>query len=153
MCPTTALLAAGVNVALGTDGAASNNRLDLWAEMETAALLAKQTSGDAAALPPAAAIALATINGARALDLAHEIGSLLPGKAADVICVDVSRLEHQPLLDPLSALVYAASRHDVTDVWVAGAHLVAQRELVRLDVTAIAATAQRWGQRFRDTAG
>jgi 5-methylthioadenosine/S-adenosylhomocysteine deaminase len=151
-CPVTALLAAGVNVALGTDGAASNNRLDLWSELQTAALLAKHTTGDATALPAAAAIAMATINGARALNLAAEVGSLVPGKAADVICVDLGGLEHQPVLDPLSQLVYSASRHDVSDVWIAGTHLVADRELVRLDAAEIGAAAERWGQRLREAA-
>ncbi len=151
VCPVAALQKAGVNVALGTDGAASNNRLDLWAELQTAALLGKLAAGDATAVAPAEVLAMATINGARALNLADEIGSLSPGKAADVICVDLSGLEHQPLLDPLSQLVYAASRHDVTDVWVAGEHLVVQREAVRLDLPAIAAAAARWGQRLRRT--
>lgn len=149
LCPVAKLLAAGVNVALGTDGAASNNRLDLWAEMQTAALLAKQVAGDAAAVPAATVLRMATINGARALGLAHEIGSLVAGKAADFICVDLDGLEHQPLLDPLSELVYAASRHDVTDVWVAGEHLVAERALLRLDVAEIRSAAERWRHRLR----
>jgi 5-methylthioadenosine/S-adenosylhomocysteine deaminase len=148
LCPVERLRAAGANVALGTDGAASNNRLDLWAEMQTAALLAKQVASDPTALPAADAIAMATLGGARALNLAHEVGSVVPGKAADVICVDLSGLEHQPLLDPLAELVYAASRHDVTDVWVAGEHLVAQREPLRLDTAGIAAGAERWARRL-----
>jgi 5-methylthioadenosine/S-adenosylhomocysteine deaminase len=151
-CPVAALHKAGVNVALGTDGAASNNRLDLWAEMQTAALVGKFVASDATAVAATQALAMATINGARALNLADEIGSLLPGKAADVICVDLSGIEHQPLLDPLSELVYAASRHDVTDVWVAGEHLLVQREAVRLDLPAIAAAAARWGRRLRGMA-
>ena len=149
ICPVAKLRAAGVNVALGTDGAASNNRLDLWSEMQTGALLAKQAAGSAAALPAAEALRMATINGARALGLAGEIGSLATGKAADVICVDLSGVEHRPLLDPVSQLVYAASRHDVTDVWVAGEHLVADRAALRLDVAEICAAAERWGQRLR----
>ncbi|HEX5047782.1 MAG TPA: TRZ/ATZ family hydrolase [Gammaproteobacteria bacterium] len=152
-CPVAALLAAGVNVALGTDGAASNNRLDLFAEMQAAALLGKHVARDAAAVPAAAALAMATINGARALNLAEEIGSLVPGKAADMICVDLADLALQPVLDPLSQLVYAASRNDVTDVWVAGEHLVSDRALVRLDVPAIKAGAQRWGRLLRGTRG
>ena len=148
-CPVAALLAAGVNVALGTDGAASNNRLDLWSEMQAAALLGKHVAGDAAAVPAAAVIAMATINGARALNVAHEIGSLVAGKAADMICVDLADLALQPVLDPLSQLVYAASRHDVTDVWVAGEHLVSDRALARLDTGAISAGAQRWARRLR----
>lgn len=153
ICPVAKLLAAGVNVALGTDGAASNNRLDLWSELQTAALLAKYAAGDAAALPAAQALAMATINGARALNLADEIGSLAAGKAADVICVDLSGIEHRPLIDPLSQLVYAASRHDVSDVWVAGEHLVERHELVRFDVAAVMAAADRWKERLVETQG
>jgi 5-methylthioadenosine/S-adenosylhomocysteine deaminase len=149
LCPVARLLDAGVNVALGTDGAASNNRLDLWSEMQTAALLAKHAAGNAAALPAATALRMATLNGARALGLADEIGSLAAGKAADLICVDLSGVEHRPLLDPVSQLVYAASRHDVTDVWVAGEQLVAERAAVRLDVAEICAAADRWGQKLR----
>lgn len=152
LCPVARLLDAGVNVALGTDSAASNNRLDLWAELQTAALLAKQVAGNAAALPAAQALRMATLNGARALGLAGEIGSLVAGKAADVVCVDLSGVEHRPLLDPVSALVYSASRDDVTDVWVAGEHLVAEGVALRLDVAEIAATADRWGQRLRKEA-
>jgi 5-methylthioadenosine/S-adenosylhomocysteine deaminase len=150
LCPVADLLAAGVNVALGTDGAASNNRLDLWAEMQTAALLAKQTAGDARAVPAAQALRMATLNGARALNLAHEIGSVVPGKSADIICVDLGGLEHQPLLDPVSQLVYAGSRHDVTDVWVAGEHLLAERKPLRFDTANIGAAAERWGRTMRE---
>jgi 5-methylthioadenosine/S-adenosylhomocysteine deaminase len=149
LCPVSQLLQAGVNVALGTDGAASNNRLDIWAELEMAALLAKQVAGNAAAVPAAQALKMATINGARALGLAGEIGSLVAGKAADVICVDLSGAEHHPLLDPVSQLVYAASRHDVTDVWIAGEQLVADRALLRLDVAEVCAAAERWGRQLR----
>jgi len=149
LCPVAELLRAGVNVALGTDGAASNNRLDVWAELEMAALLAKQVAGNAAAVPAAQALRMATINGARALGLGGEIGSLVAGKAADLICVDLSGVEHHPLLDPVSQLVYAASRHDVTDVWIAGEQLVADRALLRLDVAEICAAAERWGRQLR----
>jgi 5-methylthioadenosine/S-adenosylhomocysteine deaminase len=152
LCPVPQLLAAGVTVALGTDGAASNNRLDVWAEMQTAALLAKHTARSAQALPAAQAIAMATVHGARALGLAGEIGSIVAGKAADVVCVDLSSLEHRPLLDPVAALVYAASRHDVTDVWIAGEHLIAERSALRFEIAEIAATADRWGQRMRTEA-
>jgi len=149
LCPVAELLRAGVNVALGTDGAASNNRLDLLQEMRTAALLAKQVAGNAAAVPAAQALRMATINGARALGLGNEIGSLVAGKAADVICVDLSGVEHHPLLDPVSQLVYAASRHDVTDVWIAGEQLVADRALLRLDVADVCAAAEHWARQLR----
>ena len=89
------------------------------------------------------------LNGARALGLAGEIGSLVAGKAADVICVDLSGAEHHPMLDPVSQLVYAASRHDVTDVWVAGEQLVADRALLRLDTADVCAAAERWARRLR----
>ena len=149
VCPVAALLAAGVNVALGTDGAASNNRMDLWSELDAAALLGKWAAADATAIPAPAALRMATINGARALGLDHEIGSLSVGKAADVICVAMTDIALQPVLDPLSQLVYSASREHVTDVWVAGEHLVANGEHARMDVAAIAASAARWGQRLR----
>lgn len=147
-CPVAALRAAGVNVALGTDGAAGNNRLDLWSEMGTAALLAKHVSADATALPAAAVIELATINAARALNLADEIGSLTLGKSADLVCVDLSRPALRPVLDPLSQLVYAAERSDVSDVWVAGEHLLSGGEFARLDAEAIAARADDWAARL-----
>jgi 5-methylthioadenosine/S-adenosylhomocysteine deaminase len=147
-CPVSDLLHAGVNVALGTDGAASSDRLDLWAEMQTAALLGKHVAADPTAVPAAAALTMATINGARALGLDGEIGSLVAGKAADAVCVDLGRLALQPVLDPLTRLVYAASSRDVTDVWVAGEHVVTNSELLRLDRDAIAAAADAWGRRL-----
>jgi 5-methylthioadenosine/S-adenosylhomocysteine deaminase len=120
--------------------------------MQTAALLAKHSAQSAAALPAAQAISMATLHGARALGLAGEIGSIVAGKAADVICVDLSGLEHRPVLDPVASLVYAASRHDVTDVWVAGEHLIAERSALRFESSEIAAAADRWGQRMRTEA-
>ncbi len=149
-CQVAALLAAGANVALGTDGAASNNRLDLWSELELAALLGKQVAGDASAVTAAEALEMATLGGARALGLEGEIGSLVPGKAADLVCVSLGDLALQPVLDPLSQLVYAASRDAVSDVWVAGEHLVAQGELTRMDTAAIAAAAADWGVRLME---
>ena len=149
-CPVAALTAAGVNVALGTDGAASNNRLDLLGELQLAALLGKHVARDAAAVPAAAALEMATIDGARALNLADEIGSLAPGKAADMICVRLAGPALRPVLDPLSQLVYAASRDHVTDAWVAGHHLVADGALVRLDAAAAAERADQWGERLKE---
>jgi 5-methylthioadenosine/S-adenosylhomocysteine deaminase len=113
-------LAAGIPVGLGSDSVVSNNRHDLFVEMRTAALLAKGTSGDAAAVPAQQALLLATLGGATALGLGHETGSLEPGKAADLIAVDLSGADQQPLYDPVSQLVYCAGREQVSDVWVAG---------------------------------
>jgi len=132
-CPVTALAAAGVNVALGTDGAASNNDLDMLGEMRTAALLGKAVSGDASALPAHEVLQMATLNGARALGLADETGSLVRGKWADMTAVRLDTLETQPLYDPVSQLVYAGGREQVTDVWVAGQHLLKNRRLTTLD--------------------
>jgi 5-methylthioadenosine/S-adenosylhomocysteine deaminase len=119
-CPVARLDAAQVNVALGTDGAASNNDLDLFGELRTAALLGKGVAGDASVLPAARMLRMATLNGARALGLAGETGSLQPGKAADIVAVDLGHPETEPMYNPLSQLVYATGRHQVTDVWVAG---------------------------------
>ncbi|WP_428096692.1 TRZ/ATZ family hydrolase [Candidatus Rariloculus sp.] len=150
-CPVDALLKAGVNVALGTDGAASNNRLDLWSELELAALFGKHVARDAAAVEASAVMEMATINGARALKLADETGSLVPGKAADAICVELSAPGLLPVLDPVSQLVYSASRDQVTDVWVAGEHLVSDGELTRMDTAAISASAHAWAERLAAT--
>ncbi|HET9678981.1 MAG TPA: TRZ/ATZ family hydrolase, partial [Gammaproteobacteria bacterium] len=119
-CPVAKLAAAGVNLALGTDGAASNNDLDMLGEMHTAALLAKGVAGDAAALPAADVLEMATLGGARALGLSDSIGSLSVSKWADVTCVDLQAAATQPVYNPVSQLVYAASRDQVSDVWVAG---------------------------------
>ena len=148
-CPVAQLRRAGVNVALGTDGAAGNNRLDLLAELSTATLLGNLVAKDATAVSAAAAIEMATINGARALNLAGEIGSVVPGKAADLICVALDDLSLQPILDPLSLLVYAAGREHVSDVWIGGTHLLSAGEYVRLDTAAIGAAAASWATRLR----
>lgn len=120
MAPTTDLLKHGINIGLGTDGAASNNRLDVFSEMRLAALLAKGTSGDAAVLPAEQALQMATINAARAMGLDDKIGSLEIGKLADMAAVKISGPEMQPCFDPVSHLVYVAGREQVTHTWVAG---------------------------------
>ena len=143
-CPVTRLRAAGINVALGTDGAASNNDLDLLSEMRTAALLGKAVSGDAAALPAHDALHLATLAGACALGMEATIGSLIPGKAADVVAVDLSGIAAEPIYHPVSALVYATARTAVTDVWVAGRRVVQNRTLTTLDLDKVLATTRSW---------
>jgi 5-methylthioadenosine/S-adenosylhomocysteine deaminase len=148
IAPVTALLARGVNVALGSDGAASNNRLDLFAEMRLASLLAKVSSGDASTLSASQVLRMATLNGATALGLEARIGSLAPGKDADLVAVHLAGLDVLPLYDPVSQLVHAAGREHVTDVWVAGERVVEDRRPVNLDVPAVAARARRWQERL-----
>ncbi|MBI1423159.1 MAG: TRZ/ATZ family hydrolase [Gammaproteobacteria bacterium] len=148
-CPLQKLLDADVNVALGTDGAASNNDLDMFGEMRTAALLAKGVANDAVAGKAETILRMATINGARALGLDGQIGTIEKGKAADLIAVDLSQLETMPNYDPVSTLVYAANRQQVTDVWIAGRHLMKNRELTTLDIRELEKTAQTWQTRLR----
>ena len=147
-CPVAQCLAAGVNVALGTDGAASNNDLDMLGEMRTAALLGNAVAKNASAIPAVTALRMATINGAKALGLADKIGSLEIGKAADVIAIDLSELETQPLYCPISQIVYAASRQQVTDVWVAGEHLLKSRKLTTFDMSELNAITAKWQARL-----
>ncbi|HSF48978.1 MAG TPA: TRZ/ATZ family hydrolase [Burkholderiales bacterium] len=148
VAPVAQLLAAGVNVGLGTDGAASNNRLDLFEEMRLAALLAKAMSGSADTLPAHQALRMATLNSARALGLDSRIGSIEVGKAADFAAVDLSGLSLAPCYDPASHLVYCASRNDVTHVWSAGELLLQQRNLLKLDEREICALAHAWSNKL-----
>lgn len=148
MCPVARLMAAGVNVALGTDGAASNNDLDMFGEMRTAALLAKGVAQRADVLPAADVLRMATLSGAQALGLGDRIGSLVPGKAADLICVDLSRPASQPVYSPISQLVYATSRDQVTDVWVAGRQLLEAGQPTVADTAEILARAAAWGEKI-----
>jgi len=148
-CPVSKCIKAGINVALGTDGAASNNDLDMFGEMRTAALLAKGVSGDASAVPAITALKMATINGAKALGIEDRTGSLSIGKAADVIAINLEQLETQPLYDPVSQIVYAASRQQVTDVWVAGKQLLKQRELTTINIDELNIKIAEWQQRLK----
>lgn len=147
--PIAALMQAGVNLGFGSDGAASNNRLDIFAEMRLAALLAKGASGDAAALPAAAALRAATLDAARALNLDEIIGSITPGKRADLVAVDLSGPACQPVFDPVSHLVYAAGREHVTHVWVNGRPKLDNRRLVDLDLDDLAARAAYWRDKLK----
>jgi 5-methylthioadenosine/S-adenosylhomocysteine deaminase len=153
LAPVVSLLNGGVNVGLGTDGAASNNRLDMFEEMRFAALLAKGQSGKAHALPAWQALQMATLNGARALGLGALTGSLLPGKAADVTAVDFSSLELAPCYDPISHLVYVAGREHVSHVWVNGRMLVDNGELTTLDERELSHKAQFWRERMMPNEG
>ncbi|MDA7815859.1 TRZ/ATZ family hydrolase [Porticoccaceae bacterium] len=143
-CPVGQLMDAGINVALGTDGAASNNDLDLFGELKTAALLAKAASGDPCALNAHAALRMATINGAKALGWDHEIGSLESGKSADIIAVKMDSIPQQPLYNPESQLVYTNVGHRVSHSWVAGKPLMAESELLTLNRQSLIQTACDW---------
>ncbi len=147
-CPIQKLHHAGVNVALGTDGAASNNDLDMFGEMRTAALLAKAVGEDASAIPAATALQMATLNGARALGIDKETGSLTVGKAADVVAIDLSELESQPLYHPISQIVYTTNRDKVSHVWVNGRHLLKERALTTLDENHIIDKTQQWREKI-----
>jgi 5-methylthioadenosine/S-adenosylhomocysteine deaminase len=151
-CPVAALLEAGVNVGLGTDGAASNNALNLFNEMHSAALLGKLTAADPSALPAAKVLHMATLGGARAIGLDHLIGSITPGKQADLIAVDLSSPATQPLYNPQSQLVYACTGGEVTHSWVDGQMLVRERQLTTLDVDDCIARARAWGQKIAASA-
>ena len=148
-----ALQNAGVNVALGTDGAASNNVLDMLGEMRTAALLAKVRANDAAALPAADALRMATLNGAIALGLADSIGSIEPGKWADLTCIDLGPINSQPVYDPVSQIVYTAQVNQVRDVWVAGRRQVEDGNFTRIKESELLRRAAEWQQRLQNGPG
>jgi 5-methylthioadenosine/S-adenosylhomocysteine deaminase len=148
ICATTKLLDAGINVALGTDGAASNNGLDLLLEARLASLLAKQQNGDASALPATQALEMATLGGARVLGLDADIGSLEPGKCADMIAVDLSEPKFQPLYDPIAQLIHTTAGTSVSHVWVAGKALLENDELTSLDEESVLRAAQGWRERI-----
>ena len=147
--PVSALLRQGVNVGLGTDGAASNNRLDMFGEMRLTALLAKGQSNRADELPAYQALQMATLNGAKALGLGDRIGSLVKGKMADITAVDFSAPELSPCYDPVSHLVYSAGREHVSHVWVDGKILVKEGRLTTLNEQEILAKALFWENRIK----
>ena len=147
-CPVDALLKAGANVALGTDSTASNNDLNMLEEMNTAALLAKAVSGNAEALTAAEALEMATLAGARALGLDGEIGSLLPGKAADFVALDLSAPNTQPVYDPVSKVAYSCNSSQVSDVWVRGKALLQDGRLTSGDEDRVLQAARGWGARI-----
>jgi len=148
ICPVARLTEAGVTVAIGTDGASSNNDLDMLAELQTASLLAKGASDNPAALPAFDALKAATLNGAEALGLSRLTGSITPGKQADLIAIDLSSPATQPVYHPVSQIAYSAARDQVTDVWVAGKRLLDKRRLTTVDETATVAKAAEWARRI-----
>ncbi|CAA0078239.1 5-methylthioadenosine/S-adenosylhomocysteine deaminase [Zhongshania aliphaticivorans] len=142
--PVEKMRSAGINVALGTDGAASNNDLDMFSEMRSAALLGKVVSGDASALPDYYALTMATLNGAKALGLDHLVGSLEVGKQADIIAVDLSNLAQQPVYNPVSQLVYTNLSHEVSHSWILGRKVLDNGQLTTLDSRDIITRAELW---------
>ena len=149
-CPVQRLQDAGINVALGTDGAASNNDLDMLAEMQSAAMLGKAVANDAAAVSAETALEMATINGAKALGIDDITGSLAVGKAADITAIDLSQLETRPLYNPVSQIVYAADRQQVTHVWCNGKALLKDRELQTLDMNKLLNNADSWQEKLKE---
>lgn len=147
-CPVERIWEAGVNVAIGTDGAASNNDLDLLGETRTAALLAKAVAGSATALDAHRALRMATLNGARALGIEDHTGSLEVGKFADLVAFDLSGLAQQPIYDPVSQLIYSTSKESARHVWVGGKQLLDNGRLTRIDEQRVIANACQWGDRI-----
>ena len=149
-CPVDALLKAGTNVCLGTDSASSNNDLDMMGEMRTASLIAKTTANNASALPAWQTLEMATINGAKALNKQSSLGSLEVGKAADIIAIDLNNIATQPIYDPISTIVYSATRDQVSDVWVAGKARVRNKKLIDVDSSQLLQKTANWNQRIKN---
>ncbi len=147
-CPVNKLLEKGINLGIGTDGAASNNDLDMMDEMRSAALLAKAVSNDPQSLPAHQALEMATLGGAKALGLADVTGSLEAGKWADMTAIDLSHASCQPVYEPISQVVYAASRQQVSDVWVAGEQLVENHQLTKIDISDCLHRTKNWQQKL-----
>ncbi len=146
--PIEKLRRAGVNLAVGTDGCASNNDLDMFDELRTAALLAKAVASDATALNAATSLHIATLGGAKAMGMSDLIGSIEIGKQADLICVDLSAIETQPIYNVISQLVYSCGRQQVSDVWIAGVAKLEHGQLLAMDSIALKQKAQHWRQRI-----
>jgi 5-methylthioadenosine/S-adenosylhomocysteine deaminase len=150
IAPVADLLAQGVVTGLGTDGAASNNNLDLWGEMSLAAHLHKGASLNPTVLPAAEVVAMATLGGARVLGLEAVTGSLTPGKKADLIILELQRPHLTPRYDPFSLLVSAATAADVKHVMVQGKWLMQDRRLLTLNWGSIKGQVRRWGRKIQD---
>jgi 5-methylthioadenosine/S-adenosylhomocysteine deaminase len=150
-CPVTTLKANRVNVALGTDAAACSNDLSMLAELQSAALTARGLTPAPSPIPAHEWLHAATLGGARALGLAEVIGSLVPGKWADLCCIDLARAHTQPVYDPAAQLLFAASRDQVSDVWVAGRQLVQEGRLLHLDLEDVLRRAQYWHARIQES--
>lgn len=148
-CRVAELISAGINLTVGTDGAASNNNLNLLGELRTAALLAKGVARDAGVMDAARAIETITINAARALGLESEIGSIKPGKSADFCAIDLRHPQTQPIHHVLSQVVYAASAGQVSDVWVRGTPLLRNKNLLTIELDDVLSRAADWNETMR----
>lgn len=142
------MLHRGVNVGIGTDGAASNNSLDMFAEMKLAAILAKAQTLRSSSVPAVDALQMATLNGARALGLDKDIGSIEVGKRADVIAVECDSIEMIPMYSAISHVVYVAGREHVSDVWINGKHLLDNHKLTTIDETQVKQTVREWAAKI-----
>ncbi len=148
-CPVAKLTDNDINIAIGTDGAASNNDLDMLSEMRSTALLAKAVAADASAIPAHTSLKMATINGAKALGLDSKTGSLIKGKSADICAINLNTIETQPVYHAISQIIYSSSRDQVTDVWVQGKHLLNNRQLTTLNEDQLIQKATQWGEKIR----
>ena len=146
---TTSLYKAGVNIGIGTDGAAGNNRLDLLSETRLAGLLAKGTEQDPGLFPAHTLIYMATLGGARALGLQDKIGSLTIGKRADLCAIALDNTATLPIFDPASHIIHAAGREHVTHVWIDGECVVKKKHLQKISHAEIYAKAKTWENRLR----
>ncbi len=147
-CPTSSLAEAGLNIAIGTDSAASNNDLDMFGELRTAALLTKGSAQNASSGQAAEILKMATINGAKALGLDDHIGSIEVDKSADLIAIEIDNIESLPLYNPISHAVYSANRQQVSDVWVAGKQIINEHSLLTLDINELSQTARHWQKKI-----
>ena len=145
-CPTWKLLAAGINLALGTDGAASNNSLNMFSALRTASLLAKLASGDASQMPASTVLEMATLGGAKALGWDKELGSLEAGKCADFIAIDFAQPETSALYDVYSQLVHTHPSAQVTHSWVGGEKIMHQREVLGVDTGKLLREVNEWSR-------
>ena len=148
IAPVARMRQMGINVGLGTDSAASNNRLDMFSEMRLATLLAKGSTGDASALPAREILRMATLDGAKALGLGNEIGSITPGKSADLVAVSLNGLATKPCYDPVSHLIHVAGRECVTHVWVGGKCCVDHKTLARSGQNDLESAIALWQNSF-----
>jgi 5-methylthioadenosine/S-adenosylhomocysteine deaminase len=149
-CPVGKLQKNNINVCIGTDGAASNNDLDMLGEMHTSALLAKGVANDCTCSDAHTTLKMATLNGAKALGLSESIGSLKKGKQADIVAIDLNQIETIPLYDPLSQIIYAADRRQISDVWIAGKRLLDNKKLTTLKYKQLIEKLILWEKKIKE---